>query len=75
MNTLLNNFWTRLVIVLLMTIVCVILVRVHNWLWFPIAIFVWLWSVWKLYRLYIQNNRKVAFLLDAIENDDWAIQK
>lgn len=74
MNTLLNNFWIRLVIVLLMTIACVILVEVKNWLWFPIAIFVWLWSVWKLYRLYVQNNQKVAFLLDAIENDDQAVR-
>ena len=74
MNTLLNNFWIRLVIVLLMTIACVILVGVNNWLWFPIAMTAWFWSVWKLYRLYVQNNQKVAFLLDAIENDDQAVR-
>ena len=74
MNKLLNNFWTRLGIVLFMTIACVLLIGVHNWLWLPIAIFAWLWSVWKLYQLFIQNNRKVAFLLDAIENDDPAVR-
>ena len=74
MYKLLNNFWIRLVIVLLMTIACVILVGVNNWLWFPIAMTAWFWSVWKLYRLYVQNNQKVAFLLDAIENDDQAVR-
>ena len=69
----LNTFWARLVLVLSMCGICVWLTTEHNWLWLCIALPMLLWSVWDFYQLYTYHTRKVAFLLDAIENDDPAV--
>jgi len=69
----LNTFWVRLVIVLLMAGICAWLITEHNWLWLSVAIPTLAWTVWSFYRLYTYHTRKVAFLLDAIENDDPAV--
>lgn len=73
MKRYLNTFWARLVIVLLMAGVCVWLITEHNWLWLFVAFPTLVWTVWSFYRLYTYHTRKVAFLLDAIENDDPAV--
>ena len=69
----LNTFWVRLIITLILTSLCFWLVLEHNWLWLFIAIPTLGWSVWSFYRLYTYHSRKVAFLLDAIENNDPAV--
>jgi len=69
----LNTFHARLAIVLLMAGICAWLINERNWLWLCIALPTLGWSVWAFYRLYTHHTRKVAFLLDAIENDDPAI--
>ena len=66
----LNTFWARLVLVLLMAGACVWFIAEHNWLWLSVALPALVWSVWGFYRFYTYNHRKVAFLLDAIENHD-----
>ena len=68
-----NTFWVRLVITLLLTSFCIWLVLERNWLWLCIAVPTLGWSVWSFYRLYTYHTRKVAFLLDAIENNDPAV--
>ena len=73
MKRYLNTFWARLVIVMLMTGICVWLITEHNWLWLFVAFPTLVWAVWSFYRLYTYHTRKVAFLLDAIENDDPAV--
>ena len=73
MKRYLNTFWARLVIVLLMAGICVWLITEHNWLWLFVAFPTLVWTVWSFYRLYTYHTRKVAFLLDAIENDDPAV--
>lgn len=73
MKRYLNTFWARLAIVLLMTGICVWLIVEHNWLWLAVAFPTLVWTVWSFYRLYTYHTRKVAFLLDAIENDDPAV--
>ena len=73
MKRYLNTFWARLVIVLLMAGICVWLITEHNWLWLFVAFPTLVWTVWSFYRLYTYHTRKVAFLLDAIENDDSAV--
>ena len=73
MKKYLNTFWVRLVIVLLMTGICAWLITEHNWLWLSVAIPTLAWTVWSFYRLYTYHTREVAFLLDAIENDDPAV--
>ena len=69
----LNTFWARLVIVLLMAGICVWLTTERNWLWLFVAFPTLVWTVWSFYRLYTYHTRKVAFLLDAIENSDPAV--
>ena len=73
MKKYLNTFWARLAIVLLMTSICVWLVIERNWLWLCVAFPALVWTVVSFYRLYTYHTRKVAFLLDAIENDDPAV--
>ncbi|MBQ3191166.1 MAG: GHKL domain-containing protein [Bacteroides sp] len=73
MKKYLNTFWTRLVIVLLMAGICVWLITEHNWLWLFVAFPTLVWTIWSFYQLYTYNTRKVAFLLDAIENNDPAV--
>ena len=73
MKRYLNTFWARLSIVLLMAGICTWLVIGHNWLWLSLALLALAWTVWSFYRLYTYHTRKVAFLLDAIENDDPAV--
>ena len=69
----LNTFWARLALVLSMCGICVWLVTEHNWLWLCIALPMLFWTIRGFYQLYTYHTRKVAFLLDAIENDDPAV--
>ena len=73
MKKYLNTFWARLAIVLLMASLCAWLVIERNWLWLSVAVPTLAWAIVSFYRLYTYHTRKVAFLLDAIENDDPAI--
>ena len=73
MKKYLNTFWARLAIVLLMASICVWLVIERNWLWLFVAFPALVWTIVSFYRLYTYHTRKVAFLLDAIENDDPAV--
>ena len=70
MKRYLNTFWARLALVLLMAGACVWFITEHNWLWLSVALPALVWAVWGFYRFYTYNHRKVAFLLDAIENHD-----
>ena len=69
----LNTFWAHLVMALLLSGICVYLALQANWLWFSVALLSLAWAVWKFHRFYTSNTRKVAFLLDAIENNDPAV--
>ena len=73
MNKYLNTFWARLAIVLFLAGICAWLITESNWLWLCVALPLLGWSVWTFYRLYTYHTRKVAFLLDAIENNDPAV--
>ena len=73
MNKYLNTFWTRLAIVLLMAGICAWLINERNWLWLAIALPTLALTIRSFYRLYTYHTRKVAFLLDAIENNDPAV--
>ena len=73
MNKYLNTFWTRLAIVLLMAGICAWLINEQNWLWLAIALPTLALTIRSFYRLYTYHTRKVAFLLDAIENNDPAV--
>ena len=68
-----NAFWARLAIILFLTGICAWLITESNWLWLCIAVPSLVWSVGSFYRLYTYHTRKVAFLLDAIENNDPAV--
>lgn len=68
-----NTFWARLAIILFLTGICAWLITESNWLWLCIAVPTLVWSVGSFYRLYTYHTRKVAFLLDAIENNDPAV--
>lgn len=68
-----DTFWMRLLIVLLLTVTCTWLALVRNWLWLPVVGVCLLVAVRHFYRIYTHNTRKIAFLLDAIENNDPAV--
>lgn len=69
-----KHFFFRLFTVLLLTIACLLLVLQRNWLWLCVSLPTLIISIVWFYRLYTYNTRKVAFLLDAIENDDPAVR-
>lgn len=69
-----RQFLFRLFVTLLSAIVCLWLCLQRNWLWLCIAVPCLTASIIQFYRLYTYNARKVAFLLDAIENDDPAVR-
>lgn len=73
MKKYLNTFWAHLLIVLLMGGICVWFITERNWLWLCIGIPALAWAVWNFHRFYNGHTRKVAFLLDAIENNDPSI--
>ena len=73
MKKYLNTFPARLAIVLLMAGISAWLINERNWLWLFVALPTLGWSIWAFYRLYTYHTRKVAFLLDAIENNDPAL--
>ena len=73
MKKYLNTFPSRLAIALLMAGICAWLINERNWLWLFVALPTLGWSIWAFYRLYTYHTRKVAFLLDAIENNDPAL--
>ena len=73
MKKYLNTFPACLAIVLLMAGICAWLINERNWLWLFVALPTLGWSIWAFYRLYTYHTRKVAFLLDAIENNDPAL--
>ena len=73
MKKYLNTFPARLAIVLLMAGICAWLINERNWLWLFVALPTLGWNIWAFYRLYTYHTRKVAFLLDAIENNDPAL--
>ena len=73
MKKYLNTFPARLAIVLLVAGICAWLINERNWLWLFVALPTLGWSIWAFYRLYTYHTRKVAFLLDAIENNDPAL--
>ena len=67
-------FTVRFFTVLFLGIACTLLIQQRNWLWLCIAVPSFLVSIGWFYRLYTFNTRKIAFLLDAIENDDPAVR-
>ena len=69
----LNTFWAHLAIVLFLAGICTWLVIESNWLWFSVGLLTLAWAIRSFYRLYTYHTRKVAFLLDAIENNDPAV--
>lgn len=69
-----KHFILRLLATTALAIACLLLVQRHNWLWLCIAVPAFIASIWWFYHLYTYNTRKVAFLLDAIENDDPAVR-
>ena len=73
MKKYINTFSARLAIVLLMAGVCAWLINERNWLWLSVALPTLGWSIYTFYRLYTYHTRKVAFLLDSIENNDPAV--
>ena len=73
MKKYINTFSARLAIVLLMAGICAWLINERNWLWLSVALPTLGWSIYTFYRLYTYHTRKVAFLLDSIENNDPAV--
>lgn len=69
-----KKFLSHLFTVLLLAASCLLLVQHRNWLWLCVAFPAFIISIVRFYRLYTYNTRKVAFLLDAIENDDPAVR-
>jgi nitrogen fixation/metabolism regulation signal transduction histidine kinase len=46
----------------------------HAWLWTVPAGLLWVTVAWRFYLAYTRHIRRVSFLLDAVENNDYAIR-
>lgn len=73
MKKYLDTFGINLAAILLMTGIGVWLATQQQWLWCSFAVLALAGLVRRFHRLYTNHTRKVAFLLDAIENNDPAI--
>lgn len=69
-----KHFLFRLFITQALAIACLLLFFRENWLWLCVFLPTFIISIVWFYRLYTHNTRKVAFLLDAIENNDPAVR-
>lgn len=65
-----TSFIFRLLVVVALATSGLWLYMHHNWLWLCLVVPLFFVSIYWFHRLYTYNTRKVAFLLDAIENDD-----
>ena len=68
------SFIFRLLVVVALATSGLWLYMHHNWLWLCLVVPLFFVSIYWFHRLYTYNTRKVAFLLDAIENDDPAVR-
>ena len=69
-----TSFIFRLLVVVALATSGLWLYMHHNWLWLCLVVPLFFVSIYWFHRLYTYNTRKVAFLLDAIENDDPAVR-
>lgn len=74
MKKLCKTFAFRLLLVIGLAATCVAFYYHRNWLWMSVSVPSLVVSIRWFYRLYTHNTRKIAFLLDAIENNDPAVQ-
>lgn len=63
-----TSFIFRLLVVVALATSGLWLYMHHNWLWLCLVVPLFFVSIYWFHRLYTYNTRKVAFLLDAIEN-------
>ena len=68
------SFIFRLLVVVALATSGLWLYMHHNWLWLCLVVPLFFVSIYWFHRLYTYNTRKVAFLLDAIENDNPAVR-
>ena len=68
------SFIFRLLVVVALATSGLWLYMHHNWLRLCLVVPLFFVSIYWFHRLYTYNTRKVAFLLDAIENDDPAVR-
>jgi nitrogen fixation/metabolism regulation signal transduction histidine kinase len=68
------TFFRHLILTLAATLLVTYLLLHHAWLWAVVALVAWGVIVWKFYLSYTRHLRRIQFLLDAVENDDYTIR-
>ncbi len=74
LKQLLNSLTFRLTLLVATTVWATWLAAAGQWGWFVLAIVCWLISFNLMRLLYKRNAQKVAFMFDAIDNDDFAFK-
>ena len=69
-----HSLFFRLSLLLALTIIATYLAIKQEWVWMAITIACWLYALQLIRKLYKHNAQKVAFMLDAIDNADYAFQ-
>jgi nitrogen fixation/metabolism regulation signal transduction histidine kinase len=69
-----TTFLRHLILTLAATLLTAFLALHHAWVWAAVALVAWGVIVWKFYLSYTRHIRRIHFLLDAVENDDYAIR-
>lgn len=64
----------RLSFLLVLTVSATYFVLQKEWLWFGVAIALWIPALQMIRKLYKRNAQKVAFMFDAIDNADYAFK-
>jgi nitrogen fixation/metabolism regulation signal transduction histidine kinase len=68
------TFLRHLTLTLAATLLAAFLLLHHAWLWAALALVIWGIIVWKFYLAYTRHLRRIQFLLEAVENDDYTIR-
>jgi nitrogen fixation/metabolism regulation signal transduction histidine kinase len=69
-----KRFFGLLALVVLTALLAATLARHGAWPWAILSVAACVASAWKLYGFYTRHTRRIRYLLDAIQNDDFAIR-
>ena len=74
LKNLFHNFHIHLILLILLTIINTYLILQSEWVYFFCFFFIWSFFLYKIVLSNKLNAQKIAFMFDAIDNNDYAFQ-
>ena len=74
LKNLFHNFHIHLILLILLTIINTYLILQSEWVYFICFFFIWSFFLYKIVLSNKLNAQKIAFMFDAIDNNDYAFQ-